>query len=174
MIPNPNVPGATLDDAPLVQLIMELGIELSYRQSYAATAQPNANLTAGTTFVRPIGTRDAAFDPTENAVLDSTIDAATGYVGAYGTAFTVHALMSGALPGTTPYGTYGLELNQPITCYLLSREVVPVRGDVIIHPNGERYVIGEQQRSLGTSDRPAVYAVAVEHRTDHNDPVYTA
>jgi hypothetical protein len=173
MIPNPNVPGATLDDNPLVQLIMELGVELSYRRSYAATAQPNANLTAGTEFVRPIGTRDAAFDPTEDAVLDSTIDAATGFVGAYAVAFTVHALLSGAERGTAAYAAYGAELDQPITCYLLSREVVPVRGDLIIHPNGERYVIGEQQRSLGTSDRPAVYAVSVEHRTDHADPVYT-
>jgi hypothetical protein len=164
-----------LDDSDLLDLFGELGVFVQYRQSYAATAQPNANLTAGTDISRPIGTRGTGFDPTEGAIVDSTVDAATGFVGGYGPAQQVVVLFTVTGPpnkaGILPYGSELAESD--LFVYLLARYLAPVRGDLLIHPNGERYVVGEQQQRIGLPDRPIAYLVAVEHRTDHADPVYT-
>lgn len=165
-----------LDDGDVMDLFVELGVLVQYRQSYAATTQPNANLTAGTDITRPIGTRGAGYDPTENAVLDSTLDAATGFVGGYGPALQVLVLFTVAgPPNRAGFMPYGAELTESdLFVYLPARYLAPVRGDLLIHPNGERYVVGEQQQRLGLPDRPLAYLVAVEHRTDHADPVYQA
>lgn len=165
-----------LDDGDLLDLFGELGVSVQYRQSFAASAQPNANLTAGTDISRPVGTRGTGFDPTEGAIVDSTVDSGTGFVDSYGPALQVLVLFTVAGPpnkaGILPYGSELAETD--LFVYLLARYLAPVRGDLLIHPNGERYVVGEQQQRIGLPDRPVAYLVALEHRTDHADPVYSA
>jgi hypothetical protein len=171
---NPNVPGVPIDDDPLVQIITDLGVTCQYRQYYIAAGESGGSLTAGTNVKQPIGTHDASYDATEHAATDSTVDAGTGFTPAYAPAVSVRAYFPPPVVfNIAGIGQVGADLQETQDyVYLLSRDMVPSRNDLLIHPNGERYVIGEQQRAVITTDRPAAYRVSVEHRV-HGDPVYT-
>src|SRR5690349_13909836 len=95
---------------------------LPYRQRLAAAN--NSTPTFGT---MPIGTHDAGYDPVENAEIDSTLDAGTGYTGGYATQFSVHALIKRG-DAQAAYAQYGLQLDELGTYALLSaKEVTPTR-----------------------------------------------
>jgi hypothetical protein len=172
--PNPNVPNVPIDDDPLVQIITDLGVTCQYRQHYIAAGQQGASLTAGTNVTQPVGTRDASYDPVERSEEDSTVDAGTGFTPAYAQPVSVRAYFPPPVVfSLSTIGQMGanLQASQDYV-YLLSRDMVPSRFDLIIHPNGERYVVGEEQRAVITTDRPAAYRVSVEHRA-HADVVYS-
>jgi len=171
---NPNVNNVPIDDDPLVQLISELGVVCLYRQYYIAGGESGGSLTAGTNVKQPIGTHDASFDVTEHAATDSTVDAGTGFTPPYAPAVSVRAYFPPPVVfSIAGIGPVGLDLQETQDyVYLLSRDMVPSRNDLIIHPNGERYVVGAQQRAVITTDRPAAYRVSIEHRAK-TDPVYS-
>ena len=166
MSDNPNVTNVPVDDDPLVQLITDLGVTCQYRQYYIAAGESGGSLTAGTNVKQPIGTHDASFDPTEHAATDSTVDAGTGFTPPYAPAVSVRAYFPPpvvfSIAGIGPVGL-GLQETQDYV-YLLATSVTPSRGDLIDHPNGTQWVIGQEQRAVGLSDRPAAWACAVEHR----------
>jgi hypothetical protein len=125
---------------------------------------------------RPTTTqRDTAFDPTEGAVLDSTVDAGTGYVGGYAPAIPVSAIFSTLTQDAiAEWAPYGIQLNQNnLQALVLTEQIlVPARGDLIIHPDGTRYVVAAQQAMIGLADEPFAYRLLVERRVS-TDPVYT-
>lgn len=122
------------------------------------------------------GQRDNAFDATENAVLDSTIDAGTGYVGGYASAIAVSVIFTELTQDAiAEWVPYGIQLDQSnLQALVLAEQIlVPARGDLIIHPEGTRYVVGARQAMIGLADEPFAYRLLVERR-DPTDPVYTA
>lgn len=171
--PNPNVPNVPIDDDPLAQLISELGVTCQYRQRYVDAGQQGASLTAGTLVAQPVGTRDAEYDPVERSEEDSTVDGGTGFTPAYAPPVPVRCYFPPPVVfSLATVGQVGADLQEDQDyVYLLSRDMVPSRFDLLIHPDGERYVVGERQRAVATTDRPAAYRVSVEHRV-HADPVY--
>ena len=161
----------------LAQLFVEVGVAVIYRRAFAASGAPTVDLTAGfPNLARPIGTRDAGYDTGEGAVLDSTVDAGTGFAGGYAPGIAVQCYFSGPQePDMTALGRYGLALDEPtISVYLLAADIIPVRGDLLIHPNGERYLIGERILPLGAADAPIGYRAWLQHLTDHSHPAYSA
>jgi hypothetical protein len=138
---------------------------LPYRQRPAA-----ANNRTSTFGEMPTGTHDAGDDPVENAEIDSTVDAGTGYQGGYATPFSVHALIKRG-DAQAVYAQYGLQLDELATYALLSAaEVTPTRGDFITALDGSIYVVSEQQRPVTVLDQIIGYAVQVERRAP-GDPI---
>src|SRR5690348_1984492 len=79
---------------------------LPYRQRLAA-----ANTTIGTFGTMPTGTPGAGFDAVEQAIIDTTVDAGTGFDGGYAPPFSVHALIKRGA-GQAAYVQYGLQLDE--------------------------------------------------------------
>lgn len=153
------------------------GNQCSYRQVFLPPGQignllgplPNASR-------RPTdGQRDGAYDATEGAVLDSTIDAGTGYVGGYAPAIAVSVIFTELnQDAVAEWAPYGIQLDQNnLQALVLAEQILaPARGDLIIHPDGTRYVVGARQAMIGLADEPFAYRLLVERR-DANDAVYT-
>ncbi|MGN6812555.1 MAG: hypothetical protein ACTHMP_16955 [Thermomicrobiales bacterium] len=151
----------------LQQLMWEVGTPCQYRRAFASSADPGQWIGPGPVVTtRPTTTRDSAYDPVENAVLDSTVDAGTGYTGAYAPAVTVNVLiLATTMASAVRYAAYGIQLDEfHIEAVILASEMTPARGDLIIHPNGQRYVVSEEQHRLGVQDAELGYHVILERR----------
>ena len=154
----------TIDAQPVADLITDLAAVCQYRRAFAPSSDPGQWVGPGPAITtRPVGTRDAAYDPIEGASTDSTVDAGTGYVGAYAPAVSVSVLILSTAPAQASYGAYGLQLDENhVAAYMLASDMTPARGDLIIHPDGQRYVVGEDQWALGVAGAEVAYQVILE------------
>lgn len=179
MSPSPFL--SEFDDADLVDLFTELGVQVEYRRAFAPASNPASWLGPrtqdgpGYLDPPPVGSRDSAYDPGQQAIIDTTVDAATGYVGGYQFVQIIRVLwLAPSAPAAAAFTPYGMELREGAAlAVILARDLAPLRGDLLIHPDGDRYVVGEEQRPLGLYDRPIAFAVQVERRAA-TDPAYTA
>lgn len=165
-----------LDDQPYVYRFQRDGVVCQYRRAYSAVGSPRAWLGPGATITtQPTASRDATWDPIEDAITDSTVDAGTGFVGDYAPAVPVMIIFPPrSVDSQAAWAAFGVTLTETQDeAMMLAREMTPQRGDLIIHPNGQRYVVGAAQRALGMPDRPIIYDVSVERRKA-GSAVYTA
>ena len=147
------------------------GTGITYRRAFVPSAAPRAWVGGPDDVPQPVGTRDAAYDPVENAVLDSTIDAGTGYVGGYGPSLGIHALVKRG-DAQTAWQQYGLQLNEEdYYVLLIAAEIAPAWHDLLIMPDGTRYLVGQQIRVVMVVGQTIGYAAQVERR-DPTDPIY--
>jgi len=150
------------DTTPLVQMFADLGVECTYRQVLVPAGTVGGSLNRA----QPVGTPAPEWSATEYASQDSTVNAGTGMVGGFAAPISINIIFRA--PGAFSQamrGMFGLNLQESQDyCYLLASDIVPSRGDLIDHPDGTQYVVGQEQRAVGLSDRPIAYACSVERR----------
>ena len=150
------------DDADLRELFAEIALECDYRQVLVPSGTVGGSLNRA----QPVGTAGAEYSTQEAASEDSTVNAATGMTGGFAPPIRIRIIFaaSGAF-NQIIRGLFGLEMQetQPHV-FILAGDVIPSRGDLIDHPNGTQYVVGQDQSEVGLSDRPLMYFCAVEHR----------
>ena len=145
----------------------------SYRRRFEDRAAPSAWVGGPGDPAQPIGTRATSYDPGQQAIIDSTVNAGTGYSGGFATLADVHCVVKRG-DSRTAYQAYGMQLAEDATWgVFLASEVVPARGDLYIAADGQRYVVGEQVQPIVVVDQIIGYAAQLERR-DATDPVYTA
>lgn len=154
--------GFPYDANPLLQLFADLGIACAYRRVLVPAGTVGGSLNRQ----QPTGATGAEWSGPEQTTVDSTVNADTGMAGGFAPAITIPIIFRA--PGVFSQAIrsmFGLQLQETQDyVYLLATDITPSRGDLIDHPNGTQYVIGQEQRAVGLSDRPIAFACAVEHR----------
>jgi hypothetical protein len=148
------------------------GDGMTYRRAFVTAPAPRAWIGGPSDVSQPIGIRDVAFDPTEGAVLDSTVDAGTGYTGGFAPPIGVHALVKRG-DAQTAWQQYGLQLNEDdYYALLIAAEIAPAFHDLLIAPDDTRYLVGTQIKPVMVVGQTIGYAAQLERR-DPTDSVYT-
>ena len=169
----PGFGGLATAAAQLLALFVQSGMGGTYRRRFVATAAPTDWAGGPQDPPQPIGTRGAGYDPVEGAVLDSTVDANTGFVGAYAPGMQVGCVVKRGAADTARQ-QYGLQLQEDETWgVFLASDIAPAYLDLFIAADTQRYVIGRQIRPIVAIDTIIGYAAQLERR-DPTDTSYTA
>lgn len=118
------------------------------------------------------GTHSTAYDATINAATDSaSSDLGTGYNPPYAQPFAVRAIIKRGNSDVV-WNQYGLQLDENQTYgVFLHTDLTPSRFDVLIMPDTNRYVVGQQIAPIMVYDRCIGWVAQLERR-DPSDPIY--
>lgn len=169
----PGFAGLAGPAASLLATFVKSGAGGIYRRRFEDQVAPSAWIGGPNDPQQPIGARAASDDPGQQAIIDSTVNAGTGFTDGFDTLTSVHCVVKRG-DSRTAYQQYGMQLAEDATWgVFLASEVVPARGDLYIAADGQRYIVGEQVQPIVVVDQIIGYAAQLERR-DATDPAYTA